>query len=162
VGDSNADEFVLIDAGMPMSAEAILKAIEERFGANSRPKAIILTHAHFDHVGAIIELVERWDVPVYAHELELLYLTGKESYPTPDGSVEGGLVAKMSPMFPVEPIRLGSHVQALPADGSIPHLPEFTWIHTPGHSPGHVSFFREIDRALIVGDAFVTVKQDSL
>src|SRR5699024_9666254 len=92
VGDSNADEFVLIDAGMPMSAEAILKAIEERFGANSRPKAIILTHAHFDHVGAIIELVERWDVPVYAHELELPYLTGKESYPTPDGSVEGGLV----------------------------------------------------------------------
>jgi len=36
------------------------------------------------------------------------------------------------------------------------------WIHTPGHTPGHVSLFREEDRALIVGDAFVTVKQESL
>ena len=35
------------------------------------------------------------------------------------------------------------------------------WIPTPGHSPGHVSFFREADRTLIVGDAFVTTKQES-
>jgi glyoxylase-like metal-dependent hydrolase (beta-lactamase superfamily II) len=36
------------------------------------------------------------------------------------------------------------------------------WIHTPGHAPGHVSFFRESDRALIAGDAFVTCRQDVL
>lgn len=38
----------------------------------------------------------------------------------------------------------------------------FRWIHTPGHSPGHVSLFREGDRALIAGDAFATVKQEYL
>ena len=53
-------------------------------------------------------------------------------------------------------------MQALPEDGSIPHLPDWEWIYTPGHSPGHVSFFREKDLTLIVGDAFVTVKQESL
>lgn len=156
------EEFVLVDAGMPGSADDIISITESRFGPNSRPKAIILTHGHFDHVGAVIELVEHWDVPVYAHELEIPFLTGQQSYPAPDPTVEGGMVAKMSPMFPNEPINLGNNVKILPSDGTVPQLPEFKWVHTPGHSPGHVSLFRENDRALIAGDAFVTVKQESL
>jgi glyoxylase-like metal-dependent hydrolase (beta-lactamase superfamily II) len=162
VGDPETKDFVLVDAGMPDSANEIISATEERFGPNSRPKAIILTHGHFDHVGAIIELVNRWEVPVYAHELEMPFLTGQMSYPEPDSTVEGGMVAKMSPLFPNEAIDLGSHVEKLPSDGTVPHMQGFRWIHTPGHSPGHVSLFREKDRALIVGDAFVTVKQESL
>ena len=163
IGNPEAEEkFVLIDAGMPKSSEMIITAVEERFGEGRRPEAIILTHGHFDHVGALIELVEEWDVPVYIHELEMPYVTGEKRYPEPDASVEGGLVAKMSPMFPNEPIDLGNRVQQLPTDGNVPHLPEFRWIHTPGHSPGQVSLFREKDRALIAADAFVTVKQDSL
>nr|WP_309101354.1 MBL fold metallo-hydrolase [Fredinandcohnia onubensis] len=161
VGEPGTSDYVIVDAGMPGSAEEMIAVCEERFGKDSRPKAILLTHGHFDHVGAIVELVERWNVPVYAHELEMPFLTGQESYPEPDSSVEGGMVAKMSPLFPNEPIQLGSHVEKLPSDGTVPHLPEFRWIHTPGHAPGHVSFFRESDRALIVGDAFVTVKQES-
>lgn len=162
VGNPESQEFVIIDAGMPGSSSKIIKEAEDRFGANSRPKAIILTHGHFDHVGAIIELVEHYQIPVYAHELELPFLTGKKSYPEPDATVEGGMVAKMSPMFPNEPIHLGTHIEKLPSDGTVPHLPGFRWIHTPGHAPGHVSFFREEDRVLIAGDAFITVKQDSL
>jgi glyoxylase-like metal-dependent hydrolase (beta-lactamase superfamily II) len=50
----------------------------------------------------------------------------------------------------------------LPVDGSVPFLPGWRWVATPGHSPGHVSFFRESDRLLIAGDAFVTTKQESL
>lgn len=161
VGEAGGD-FVLVDAGMPNSADEIVNVVEERFGSGSKPRAIVLTHGHFDHVGAIIELVEKWGVPVYAHELELPFLTGQKSYPEPDSSVEGGMVAKMSPMFPNEPINLGSHVEKLPSDETVPFMPGFKWIHTPGHSPGHVSFFRESDGALIVGDAFVTVKQEYL
>ncbi len=162
VGHPEAKDFVLVDAGMPHSAEKIISVVEERFGKNSRPQAIILTHGHFDHVGALIELIEHWSVPVYAHHLEMPFLTGKQSYPEPDPSVEGGMVAKMSPLFPNEPIDLGKHIHELPSDGTVPHMHGFRWIHTPGHSPGHVSFFREQDRALIVGDAFVTVKQEYL
>lgn len=162
VGNPDNGEFVLVDAGMTGSADEIIEAAEERFGEGCRPKAIILTHGHFDHVGAIIELVNHWQVPVYAHEIELPYLVGQKSYPEPDPSVEGGMVAKMSPLFPNEPINLGNHVEKLPPDGSVPHMPGFRWIHTPGHTPGHVSFFRDEDRALIAGDAFINVKQDSL
>ncbi|WP_079526170.1 MBL fold metallo-hydrolase [Solibacillus isronensis] len=154
--------FVLIDAGMPKSAQEIIDVAEKRYGKNAKPKAIILTHGHFDHVGAIIELVEHWQVPVFAHKLELPYLTGLENYPEPDPTVDSGLVAKMSPMFPNEAIDLGESVQELPPDGTVPFMEGFKWIHTPGHTPGHVSLFRERDGALIAGDAFVTVKQESL
>ncbi|GAA0503090.1 MBL fold metallo-hydrolase [Salinibacillus aidingensis] len=162
LGEPDTDNWMLVDAGMPRSADDIIKEVENRFGEDKAPRGIILTHGHFDHVGAIVELVEHWDVPVYAHEAEIPYLTGEKSYPEPDPTVEGGMVAKMSPYFPNEPVNLGNHVQALPADGSVPHLEEWKWVHTPGHSPGHVSFFREQDRSLIAGDAFVTVKQENL
>lgn len=162
VGEPGSEDFVLIDAGMPDSAAEIIGVVESRFGKGSKPKAIILTHGHFDHVGAIIELIEEWQVPVYAHPLELPYLQGETSYPEPDPTVEGGMVAKMSKLFPNEPVQLGQNVQVLPEDGSIPHLPDFRWIHTPGHSPGHISLFREKDGALIAGDAFVTVRQEYL
>src|SRR5689334_3195575 len=61
--------WVLIDAALPGSADRIAKEAEWRFGSGARPSAIVLTHGHFDHVGAVRELAERWDAMVYAHEL---------------------------------------------------------------------------------------------
>ncbi|MGE7114073.1 MBL fold metallo-hydrolase [Lysinibacillus sp. NPDC047702] len=161
-GDPYKQEFVLIDAGMPKSAHEIISIAEKRFGANCQPKALILTHGHFDHVGAIIDLIDHWGMPVYAHALELPFLTGKENYPAPDPIVNGGLIAKLSSIFPNEAINLGDNIEQLPLDGSVPFMHGFRWIHTPGHTPGHISLFREDDRVLIAGDAFVTVKQESL
>lgn len=157
-----SDTWVLIDAGLPGSANKIIQAAEERFGEGATPQAIILTHGHFDHVGAFSGLLDRWDVPVYAHRLELPYLTGESDYPPPDPTVGKGAMALMSFAYPNDGIDLGSRVKALPEDGSIPDMPGWRWIHTPGHTPGHVSFFRDTDQCLIAGDAFVTTKQESL
>ncbi|OKL39945.1 MBL fold metallo-hydrolase [Pontibacter flavimaris] len=148
--------WVLVDAGIPGSAGKIREAAAEIFGPDSRPKAIVLTHGHFDHVGAVKELAELWDVPVYAHPMELPYLTGQSSYPPPDPSVGGGAVAYLSFTYPKKPINIRNRVELLPPDGSVPGLEGWRWIHTPGHTAGHVSLFREEDRTLIVGDAFVT------
>jgi glyoxylase-like metal-dependent hydrolase (beta-lactamase superfamily II) len=153
--------WVLIDAGIPGSAPWILGAAEERFGPGSRPAAIILTHGHFDHVGALHALLEKWDVPVYAHRLELPYLTGQSSYPPPDPTVGGGAMTAMSRFYPRGPFNFEGQIQRLPADGSVPGMSGWRWIHTPGHSPGHVALFRDSDRTLIAGDAFVTTKQES-
>ena len=71
-------------------------------------------------------------------------------------------MALLSPLYPKGPIDLSRRVKALPEDGSVPGLPGWRWIHTPGHTPGHVSFFRDVDRTLIAGDAFITTKQESL
>jgi len=161
VGAPGSADWVLIDAGLPMAATSIMRAAAQRYGPDSRPKAIILTHGHFDHVGALRTLTRQWDVPVYAHELELPYITGRSAYPPPDPTVGGGMMARLAPLYPRGPSNIGSRAKPLPGDGTVPHLPGWRWIATPGHSPGHVSLFRDADRALIVGDAFVTTKQES-
>jgi glyoxylase-like metal-dependent hydrolase (beta-lactamase superfamily II) len=100
-------------------------------------------------------------VPVYVHSLELPYVTGKSPYPPPDPTVGGGIMAFLSKLYPRDPVNVSSRVQVLPADGSVPGFPDWRWIHTPGHTIGHISLFREEDRTLVAGDAFVTTKQES-
>lgn len=158
---AKSGEWLLVDTGSSHTESIILKTVEERFGRNSIPRAILLTHGHFDHIGSVKTLAEEWCVPVYAHELEMPYLTGKKNYPSADPTVDEGLIAKMSPMFPNEAIDLSFYVHPLPSDGTIPDFPEWSWHHTPGHTPGHISLFRKQDRILIAGDALSTVKQES-
>jgi glyoxylase-like metal-dependent hydrolase (beta-lactamase superfamily II) len=153
--------WVLIDTGVTGLTGLLERAARERFGEGSRPAAIILTHGHFDHIGGLEHLAETWDVPIYAHELENPYLDGSASYPPPDPNVGGGMMARLSPLYPRGPIDVKSRLHLLPLDGSIKEMPGWRWIHTPGHTPGHISLWRSSDRTLIAGDAFITTNQES-
>jgi len=154
-------EWVLIDAGLRGSAGVIADAAADHFGADTPPIAIVLTHGHSDHVGALEALLERWDVPVFAHEAEFPHLDGTCPYPPPEPRVGGGLMALTSPLLSRGPISVTSRLHTLPADGAVPGMPRWRWIHTPGHTPGHVSLWRDDDKTLIAGDAFITTKQES-
>jgi glyoxylase-like metal-dependent hydrolase (beta-lactamase superfamily II) len=158
---SGNGRWVLVDAGVMGSAGAIASAVNERFGQDARPAAIVLTHGHFDHVGVLQHLAERWDVPIYAHEFERPYLDGSAAYPPPDPSVGGGMMARLSGLYPRGPIDVSRWLEILPADGTVPGMPGWQWLHTPGHTVGHVSLWREQDRTLIAGDAFITTNQES-
>jgi glyoxylase-like metal-dependent hydrolase (beta-lactamase superfamily II) len=70
-------------------------------------------------------------------------------------------MAVMSPLFPRTSADLTGRVQPLPADGSVPTLPNWQYLHTPGHATGHISLFRDEDKVLIACDAFCTTKQES-
>jgi glyoxylase-like metal-dependent hydrolase (beta-lactamase superfamily II) len=161
-GIPGSKEWVLIDCGMPHSKHKIMEAAEERFGHSGKPRAIVLTHGHFDHVGSLEPLLEEWDVPVYAHELEIPYLNGERDYPEGDPTVDGGLVSELSPIYPHHGIDVSDRLEPLPANEEVPFMTGWKWVHTPGHTTGHISLYRKSDGALIAGDAFVTVKQESL
>jgi glyoxylase-like metal-dependent hydrolase (beta-lactamase superfamily II) len=121
-----------------------------------------MTHGHFDHVGALETLAEEWNVPVYAHAAEHQYLDGTKSYPPANPRVGGGMIAALSPLFPTKPVNVASRLYDLPIDHSVPFLLGWKWIHTPGHTPGHISLWRPIDRVLVAGDAFITTRQESV
>ncbi|QHS22753.1 MBL fold metallo-hydrolase [Virgibacillus sp. MSP4-1] len=104
-----------------------------------QPLAILLTHAHFDHIGAIEELRSQYKLEVYLHEAEHDWLKD----PMLNGSQLFGVT---------EPIRANAAEKALVPGGlSIGNF-TFTVRHTPGHSPGSVSFLFEDEGFVIAGD----------
>ena len=151
-------DWVLVDTGTPRHAAELRAAAEARHGKKP-PVAIVLTHGHFDHSGNARQLAAAWGVPVYAHRLELPYLTGQSPYPPPDPLV-GGFFGLASVFMPTTIPSLSKYVQELPEH--IPGLQGWRWLHTPGHAPGQIALFRESDRFLIAGDAVATVRMDSL
>jgi len=162
VRNNHSSNWILVDTGLKTSAPKIKKMIAEVLEPGASPMAIVMTHGHFDHRGSLQHLVDEWQVPVYAHHLEIPYLSGKASYPPPDPTVGGGAMASLAFMYPKKPINIVEHLYELPENGVIPGIPEWKWIHTPGHTPGHISLFRESDGVLIAGDAFVTTNPESV
>ena len=157
----SGSSWVFVDAGLNGYAESIRSAARSSLGTDAPPSAIILTHGHFDHVGSLQQLLRSWSCAVHAHPLERPYLTGRSPYPPPDPLVGRGAMALLSRLYPRGPIDVSPHLETL-VEGTVPSLPEWEWIHTPGHSAGHISLFRRRDRVLIAGDAITTTKQESL
>lgn len=157
--------WALVDSGLPGFSGKIRRAAEARFGAGSRPEGIFLTHGHFDHSGGARALADAWGAPVFAHRLELPYLSGRSEYPPPDPTV-GGCIAQLSRVMPRGAVDLGLRLQELGGrgevnEGVVPGMDGWSWLHTPGHAPGQVAFFRAADRTLLAGDAFATMNLDS-
>ena len=151
--------WALIDSGVPGWAAQIFEASEASFGAGSRPEAIYLTHGHFDHAGSAAELAESWNVPIFAHRMELPYLTGRSDYPPPDPTI-GGAMAFLSRFMPYRPRDLGDRVRELPGRASrIAGLGMDRDARTFARAT--FRFFRASDRVLIAGDAFATMNMDS-
>ena len=151
--------WFLVDTGFPGQAEKVRLALGD-LGLRSRPEHILLTHAHLDHAGGARSLARAWGAPVYVHPLDITYARGRD-YPRPDPTVGGALA--MVTRFNRGPSTayVGEGATPLPEDGTVPGFPEWRCLHTPGHTPGHVSLWRDSDRTLIAGDACVTIDSDS-
>jgi glyoxylase-like metal-dependent hydrolase (beta-lactamase superfamily II) len=157
----SAKGWVLIDTGLKGSSAKIIAMAEALFGPGTKPSAIILTHAHGDHAGGLPELLKHWNVPVYAHRLEIPYLTGLSSYPPPDPFVGGGLMSLASVFFSVKPLNIRHRIRTIDVEEGIPELPDWKVIETPGHSPGHISLYLPVSSVLLAGDAIATTKAES-
>lgn len=151
--------FVLVDTGMAGTSALVKGAVAARFGADAKPRAILMTHAHIDHVGNAKTLADAYGVPVYVHALEAPYVTGGGDY-APADPTPGGAIAFVARFLPTKGADLGDRVRTLPEDGTVPELPGWRWVATPGHTVGHVAYFRAADRVLIAGDAFATADMD--
>ena len=127
---------VLVDSGIKQTAKKLLKELQGRpVGAHA------LTHAHYDHAGGSKRVMDALDVPMWA--------------PAGDAAdVESGV-----------PVVADTFLKALTRRGTFDGVPVhrklvegdevgpgFVVLDVPGHSPGHIAFWRESDRTLIAGD----------
>ncbi|MEO5894483.1 MAG: MBL fold metallo-hydrolase [Vicinamibacterales bacterium] len=152
--------WFLVDTGLRSAGASLIRqAARQRYGPRSAPRGIVLTHGHFDHAGSAAILAEHWGVPLFAHSLELPYLTGQSAYPPQDPTV-GGALAMMSRAFPRGAMDVTNYLVPV-SDDSLPFAAEWQVLHTPGHTAGHVSLWREKDRVLVAGDALATMNQES-
>jgi deazaflavin-dependent oxidoreductase (nitroreductase family) len=166
VGSDSA--WTLIDASWGGSAEAIRTAAEQAFGPGARPAAIVLTHIHPDHSGSAGALARSWQVPVYAAAEELPMAAGRylPQYSMP---LDRWIIV---PIMGLLPARTRQRIEAansitdlvrpLDPEGGVPGLPDWKWVLTPGHTPGHVAYLRPSDGVLMAGDAILTVDLNSV
>ena len=122
-----------------------------------------------DHAGSALELAHMWNCKVYVHPEELALTTAEnlstiEKYANP---IDRRIILPLLHLMPRRTVEsmlsksnLKGVVQAFDPT-SVPGLSDWECIPTPGHSPGHISFFRASDRVLITGDAVVTADINS-
>jgi glyoxylase-like metal-dependent hydrolase (beta-lactamase superfamily II) len=134
---------VLVDTGLRTSANKIKEAL-----AGRTLRAIALTHAHGDHGGSARKLAAELDLPVWVGAVDREATeTGNAVKKAPYDRPGIRIVAGMMGDFPGVPVARDLHEGDDLAAG-------FTVLDTPGHSPGHVSYWRESDRVLVCGDVF--------
>jgi len=128
VWHSETKDAYIVDPGS--DADLIAQHVAE---LGVTPRALLLTHGHVDHIMAVPELAQKWDIPVWIHAEDI------PLYSSPDNA--------LLPWIPA--------VENLPAPvAEIPMLPgfEFNLLHTPGHTKGGVCFYFPKEKLVITGD----------
>ncbi|QWG33578.1 MBL fold metallo-hydrolase [Bacillus mycoides] len=135
---------VLIDTGFPGQIEDIQVEMDKVGVSFGKLKVVILTHQDIDHIGSLPELLQNCgsNITVYAHELDKPYIEGElpllkdaQVQNPPKGKVDDTLIDG----------------QELSYCGGI------LIIHTPGHTPGHISLYLRQSKTLIAGDSMYSV-----
>jgi glyoxylase-like metal-dependent hydrolase (beta-lactamase superfamily II) len=142
-------EDVLIDASTRWAGRRILRQLRGR-----AVRAHALTHAHPDHQGASHEVCETLGIPLWCGEGDV------------DAMETAGLIRRRQPSHPIntlyDRIWTGPPHPVARALREGDEVAGFTVLATPGHSAGHVAYWRERDRVLITGDVFTNMNVDTL
>ncbi|PGZ99270.1 hydrolase [Bacillus wiedmannii] len=135
---------VLIDTGFPGQFEDIQVGMEKVGVSFDKLKVVILTHQDIDHIGSLPELLQHCgsNIKVYAHELDKPYIEGNLPL-LKDGKIESPPKGKVSNTV---------------IDGQeLPYCGGILILHTPGHTPGHISLYLKQSKTLIAGDSMYSV-----
>jgi glyoxylase-like metal-dependent hydrolase (beta-lactamase superfamily II) len=146
-------QVTLIDMGLPFSGKKVMAALSSVGSGPSDVTRLMLTHCHPDHAGGAAYVQERTGKPVDVHAEDAEYVrTGTQ--PPRDPAIRTPLLMRLMKDPKQKPVTIGEELadgQVLPVAGGL------RVVHTPGHSPGHVSYLHEPTGTLITGDAIFNV-----
>jgi glyoxylase-like metal-dependent hydrolase (beta-lactamase superfamily II) len=157
------EDVVLVDAGFPGQLEQLRESIGQAGVPFEAITRLIATHQDVDHIGGIAALLAELDgrIEVLAHELDRPYIVGEQRLLKASPERLAQLSERLS--FLPEERRTAvleafenvkARVDRTVADGErLPYCGGIVVIHTPGHTPGHISLYLEPSRTLVAGDA---------
>jgi glyoxylase-like metal-dependent hydrolase (beta-lactamase superfamily II) len=163
----DGDDVTLVDAGYPGDHDEVLASLDEIGRRLSDVRAVLVTHAHIDHIGSIPRLLDQHDVPVLTSETEAAHV--RREYLQQAGTSDVLLNLWRPRMLPwaVHIMRNGAM-----KDRGVPSATDFgpmigtgdtidvpgrpMPIPTPGHTSGHTAYLFPAARVLLSGDALVT------
>lgn len=127
VSDETTKRALIVDPGS--GPDFILNTIKKM---EVKPEGILLTHAHVDHISAVPEIAEAYNIPVWLHKDDIPLYFAKEN--------------ALQPWMGAVP-NLPQPVEECPTAGL-----DFSIIHTPGHTKGSCCFYFPRDRFILTGD----------
>ena len=145
---TEGDGLTLIDASIPPVGNRILSQLEASGHHLNDVKRILLTHAHPDHTGSIVDIVKATGAKLIVPEGEQAVVNGKIPIPRAPTSFK-----------PPETTLTGMKVDQTLADGQVLEnvLGGLQAIHTPGHAPGHMAYWQPERRILFCGDVIFNI-----
>ena len=147
----SGEGLALVDSGLAGAADQIEAQLQEGGYRLSDVRAIVLTHAHGDHMGSVAELARRSGAQVLAHHEEIPYIEQAKTMPgaSPFQRLMNWLgdrtILKRSPYKVSHPLQDGEVIEA---PGGLQVL------HTPGHTPGSIALYQPERHILFCGDVF--------
>ncbi len=135
--------WTLIDTGLPGASEKVAAYLQKIRVEPSAIKKILITHLHLDHTGSLKALAGLTRARTFAHWIEAAYLAERPKYAGPG-------MPPAEPFHVDETLKDGDEIDA--AGGLIAY-------HTPGHTPGHLTFYQPTRKLLFSGDLFFGAEQ---
>ena len=153
----DADGWTIIDAGLKLAVPRILAQLKRAGYAATDVKRILITHAHPDHVGGLPDLRSVTGAAVICSAFERPYVEGKKPVVQPNRNDVPPLARMMLSSKPTA--MKGTPVARVLKEGDT--LPEVLGglqaVATPGHSPGHMSFWHPTLKVLFIGDVVMRI-----
>jgi glyoxylase-like metal-dependent hydrolase (beta-lactamase superfamily II) len=133
LASESSRQAVLVDPGE--EAHSLLSTLDEK---QLSLEAIWLTHAHFDHIGAVAEILASKNVPVFLHPEDKPWLANAAIFAAQFGLSFTPFTAETVDLQDGQVLRIG-HIAA-------------KCLHTPGHAPGHIAFYLAAQKLVLAGD----------
>jgi glyoxylase-like metal-dependent hydrolase (beta-lactamase superfamily II) len=138
----DADGLTIVDTSINNAADKILAQLQQAGHAATDVKRILITHAHPDHIGGLPKVQQATGAEVWCHALEKPVIEGKQPIPRRPTGIR-------PPDMKITPTPVS---RTLNENEMLPILGGLQVIFTPGHAPGHISFWQPERRMLITGD----------
>jgi glyoxylase-like metal-dependent hydrolase (beta-lactamase superfamily II) len=160
---TEGDAVTLVDTGYPGDREQVLASLAQVGSSPEAVAAVLITHAHNDHLGSAEYLRAAYGTPVFLHEAEVPHARREFLHQVSLGTVLGNGWRPGVLPWAVHALRSGgtAHVpvtapQAFPTEGALDLPGRPVPVHTPGHTDGHCAYHLPGTGVLISGDALVS------